>query len=223
MKGDRGRGWGEVRKRCPREPALHLRAQRFLFSRLCAQRPYSLRRPYEQQTGSRMGNEASYPAEICSHFDEDEIKRLRKRFKKLDLDSSSALSVKEFTSMPELQGNPLAQRVIDVFDTDGDGQVDFREFILGTSQFSVRGDEEQKLRFAFSIYDMDKDGYISNGELFQVLKMMVGDNLKDWQLQQLVDKTIILLDKDGDGKISFQEFSAVVRSLEVHKHLVTIV
>ena len=89
-----------------------------------------------------MGNEASYPAEICSHFDEDEIKRLRKRFKKLDLDSSSALSVKEFTSMPELQGNPLAQRVIDVFDTDGDGQVDFREFILGTSQFSVRGDEE---------------------------------------------------------------------------------
>ena len=203
--------------------ALHLRAQRFLFSRLCAQRPYSLRRPYEQQTGSRMGNEASYPAEICSHFDEDEIKRLRKRFKKLDLDSSSALSVKEFTSMPELQGNPLAQRVIDVFDTDGDGQVDFREFILGTSQFSVRGDEEQKLRFAFSIYDMDKDGYISNGELFQVLKMMVGDNLKDWQLQQLVDKTIILLDKDGDGKISFQEFSAVVRSLEVHKHLVTIV
>ena len=109
-----------------------------------------------------MGNEASYPAEICSHFDEDEIKRLRKRFKKLDLDSSSALSVKEFTSMPELQENPLVQRVIDVFDTDGDGQVDFREFILGTSQFSVRGDEEQKLRFAFSIYDMDKDGYISN-------------------------------------------------------------
>ncbi|XP_040096785.1 calcineurin subunit B type 2 [Oryx dammah] len=170
-----------------------------------------------------MGNEASYPEEICSHFDEDEIKRLRKRFKKLDLDSSSALSVKEFTSVPELQENPLVQRVIDVFDADGDGQVDFREFILGTSQFSVRGDEEQKLRFAFSIYDMDKDGYISNGELFQVLEMMVGDNLKDWQLQQLVDKTIILLDKDGDGKISFQEFSVVVRSLEVHKHLVTIV
>ena len=25
---------------------------------------------------------------------------------------------------------------------------------------------------------MDKDGFISNGELFQVLKMMVGNNLK---------------------------------------------
>ena len=59
---------------------------------------------------------------------------------------------------------------------------------------------------AFRIYDMDKDGYISNGELFQVLKMMVGTNLKDTQLQQIVDKTIIFADKDGDGKISFQEF-----------------
>lgn len=62
---------------------------------------------------------------------------------------------------------------------------------------------------AFKIYDMDKDGYISNGELFQVLKMMVGNNLKDAQLQQIVDKTIILADLDGDGKISFEEFCAV--------------
>lgn len=62
---------------------------------------------------------------------------------------------------------------------------------------------------AFRIYDMDKDGYISNGELFQVLKMMVGNNLKDTQLQQIVDKTIINADKDGDGRISFEEFCAV--------------
>ncbi|XP_025744165.1 calcineurin subunit B type 2 [Callorhinus ursinus] len=170
-----------------------------------------------------MGNEASYPEEVCSHFNPDEIKRLGKRFKKLDLDCSGSLSVEEFMSLPELQQNPLVQRVIDIFDTDGNGEVDFREFILGASQFSVRGDEEQKLKFAFSIYDIDKDGYISNGELFQVLKLMVGNNLKDWQLQQLVDKTIIILDQDGDGKISFEEFSAAVGGLEVHKKLVVTV
>ena len=42
---------------------------------------------------------------------------------------------------------------------------------------------------------MDNDGFISNGELFQVLKMMVGNNMKDSQLQQIVDKTIIMYDK----------------------------
>ena len=65
---------------------------------------------------------------------------------------------------------------------------------------------------AFRIYDMDNDGFISNGELFQVLKMMVGNNLKDTQLQQIVDKTILFADKDEDGKISFEEFCSVIHS-----------
>ncbi|XP_036289073.1 calcineurin subunit B type 2 [Pipistrellus kuhlii] len=167
-----------------------------------------------------MGNEASYPTEMGCHFDHDEIKRLGKRFKKLDVNSSGALSANELLSLPELWHNPLAKRVFEVFDADGDGQVDFEEFVAGTSQFSIRSDEEQKLRFAFNIYDMDKDGYISNGELFQVLKMMVGNNLKDWELQQVVDKSIIILDTDGDGRLSYEEFRAAVSSLEVHKQLV---
>lgn len=100
--------------------------------------------------------------------DADEIRRLGKRFRKLDLDNSGALSVDEFMSISELQQNPLVQRVIDIFDADGNGEVDFKEFIQGVSQFSVKGDKLSKLRFAFRIYDMDNDGYISNGELFQV-------------------------------------------------------
>lgn len=166
------------------------------------------------------GNESSLPMEMCSNcklylflskrlntskdiydflfkflVDADEIRRLGKRFRKLDLDNSGSLSVDEFMSLPELQQNPLVQRVIDIFDQDGNGEVDFKgivkltsmlrsskikffistnwliflsEFIQGVSQFSVKGDKESKLRFAFRIYDMDNDGAISNGELFQV-------------------------------------------------------
>lgn len=58
--------------------------------------------------------------------DVDEIKRLGKRFRKLDLDNSGSLSIDEFMSLPELQQNPLVQRVIDIFDTDGNGEVDFK-------------------------------------------------------------------------------------------------
>ena len=63
---------------------------------------------------------------ILLTVDADEIKRLGKRFKKLDLDNSGSLSVDEFMSLPELQQNPLVQRVIDIFDTDGNGEVDFK-------------------------------------------------------------------------------------------------
>ena len=62
---------------------------------------------------------------------------------------------------------------------------------------------------------MDRDGFISNGELFLVLKMMVGNNLKDGQLQQIVDKTIMEADLDKDGKISFEEFTKMVENTDV--------
>ncbi len=45
--------------------------------------------------------------------------------------------------------------------------------------------------------------------------MMVGSNLKDQQLQQIVDKTIMEADKDGDGKISFEEFQQMVENTDV--------
>jgi len=63
-----------------------------------------------------MGNEASLHMEMATNFDAEEIKRLGKRFKKLDIDNSGSLSVDEFMTLPELQQNPLVQRVIDIFD-----------------------------------------------------------------------------------------------------------
>ncbi|MCJ1481843.1 Calcineurin subunit B [Schaereria dolodes] len=106
-------------------------------------------------------------------------------------------------------------RMIAIFDEDGGGDVDFQEFVSGLSAFSSKGNKEEKLRFAFKVYDIDRDGYISNGELFIVLKMMVGSNLKDMQLQQIVDKTIMEADKDKDGKISFDEFTKMVENTDV--------
>lgn len=43
----------------------------------------------------------------------------------------------------------FGRRVIDIFDDDGNGEVDFKEFIMGLSHFSAKGDMESKLRFAF--------------------------------------------------------------------------
>lgn len=115
----------------------------------------------------------------------------------------------------ELANNPLVKRVIAVLDKNKDGSISFLEFVQGLNSLSAGSTNEEKLRFAFQIYDINNDGYISNGELFQVLKMMVGDNLNDVQLQQLVDRTIIKADTDKDGKISFDEFSEMVKDLDV--------
>lgn len=62
--------------------------------------------------------------------DADEIRRLGKRFCKLDKDNSGSLSVEEFMSIPELKDNPLVQRVVAIIDTDGNGEVDFKGAVI---------------------------------------------------------------------------------------------
>ncbi|MFN9899420.1 MAG: EF-hand domain-containing protein [bacterium] len=105
-----------------------------------------------------------------------------KNFSKLDKDKSGSLEPEEFFDIPELANNPLVKRVIAVLDKNKDGSISFLEFVQGLNSLSAGSSQEEKLRFAFQIYDINNDGYISNGELFTVLKMMVGNNLNDVQL-----------------------------------------
>ncbi|WFD32142.1 Calcineurin subunit B [Malassezia sp. CBS 17886] len=167
------------------------------------------------QQGSQLLNDM----ERSTNFSAPEIQRLKKRFLKLDRDGSGSIDRDEFLQIPAIANNPLAHRLIDIFDEDGGGTVDFLEFVNGLSVFSNQGSREEKLRFVFKVYDMDRDGYISNGELFLVLKMMVGGNLKDQQLQQIVDKTIMEADKNGDGKLDFAEFLDMVNNTDVARQL----
>ena len=76
---------------------------------------------------------------------------------------------------------PFSQR-LEKLDKNKDGNISFLEFVQGLNSLSAGADQEEKLKFAFQIYDINNDGFISNGELFTVLKMMVGTNLTDVQL-----------------------------------------
>ncbi|KAH0483263.1 MAG: uncharacterized protein KVP18_000573 [Porospora cf. gigantea A] len=111
--------------------------------------------------------------------------------------------------------NPLVKRVIGIFDTDNDGKVSFIEFLVGLSKLASGTEELFKIQFAFDIYDMNRDGFISNGELFKVMKMMIGNNLSDKQLQQLVDRTMIEADTNYDGRISFMEFQEMCSHMDI--------
>ena len=148
-------------------------------------------------------------------FSPKEINKLYKRFSKLDKEKKGEINIEEFYDIPALAQNPLVQRVMRTFDKNKDGKLSFLEFINGLAVLSTGASEEDKLRFSFKIYDNDDDGYISSNDLYTVLKMMVGNNLTDNQLQQLVDRTIMKADEDKDGKISFEEFKKMVKNLDI--------
>ena len=67
---------------------------------------------------------------------------------------------------------------------------------------------------AFNIYDMDGDGLVSADELFQTLRMLMGRAMSDAQLGDIVDSTVMAHDHDADGKLSLQEFTAMLAASE---------
>merc|ERR1712093_599919 len=171
---------------------------------------------------NKMGNEHSLSRDEIhgiAQFNERDIKRLYNRFRALDADGNGQLDPSEILGLAELTENPLVQRVISIFDVDGNGTVSFIEFLVGLAKLAAGTSEDQKLEFAFGIYDVNKDGFISNGDLFAVMKMMVGDNLTEEQLQQLVDRQMVIADMDGDGMLNFEEFKAAVENIGVAEQL----
>ena len=166
-----------------------------------------------------MGNDLSLLSDReinrIAQYSKTDILKLYRRFKELDLDGSGTLEPSELMQISKDEANPLMERVIEVFDTDGSASISFLEFLVGIGRLSAAATAEDKEKFLFEVYDVNKDGFISHSDLFKVMKMMVGTNLNDQQLQQLVDRAIRNADKEYNGRLSFEQFQTCVKSLKI--------
>lgn len=151
------------------------------------------------------------------NFTKKELNIIYQNFLKMDSNKNGLIEPDEFFDFPELKDNPIVNRIISVFDKNGDGKISFYELVCGLNVLTNESDLKTKLNFAFQFYDMNNDGYISNGDLFNCLKVLVGDNLTDIQIQQLTDRTIIEADQDSDGKIGYEEFCAYVKDIKIQE------
>lgn len=151
------------------------------------------------------------------NFNKKELNILYKNFISMDANKNGLIEPDEFFDVPELRDNPIVNRIINIFDKNGDGKISFYELVWGLNILTNNANLENKLKFAFQFYDMNNDGYLSNGDLFNCLKMLVGENLTNIQIQQLTDRTLIAADKDLDGKICFDEFCSFVRDIQIQQ------
>lgn len=180
---------------------------------------------------------------VESGFNSKQIKRLYNRFTSLDKDGKGYLTRQDFLRIPELHVNPLCDRLIEVLvdDYGGDeGKLNFKQFVAVFSVFRRRlggltggekssgpapnvdmssNSKERKLRFLFGIYDKNKDDKIDKEELLAILKMLVGSNIADDQLNGIAERTIAELDENGDMVITFHEFCETLKKIDVDEKM----
>lgn len=150
-------------------------------------------------------------------FSKAELKVLLKNFNELDVDGSGFLEPNELFDVPELKDNPIVQRIVNVFDENNDGCISFYEFVNGLTSLASKSEPIEKFKFVFKIYDFNGDGVISNGDLFNMIKLMVKNSLGDIHVQQLVDRTMQAADKDKDGVLSLEEFIIYVNNSNIEQ------
>lgn len=62
------------------------------------------------------------------------------------------------------ESSAFAGHLFRLYDTNQDGTIDFVEYCQGQSIIS-RGNLEEKLGWAFKLYDCDGDGWVSKGDM----------------------------------------------------------
>lgn len=139
------------------------------------------------------------------------IKKAYKRFRATDKDQSGQIDYTEFCEILQVEPSPQAERLFSMFDRDQSGQIDVREFMIGLANFTGASKEE-RLKFAFTIFDEDGNGVITKQELLKILKA----NHMATTEQEVLRKAETIMaqaDKDGDGVINFDEFVIVSKKV----------
>lgn len=93
------------------------------------------------------------------------------------------------------------EAIVREIDADGNGEIDFPEFLTMMLRKMNEGDPEKELMDVFMVFDKDGSGTISSKELRAAMRV-IGEKLTDDEIQD----AIRLADRDGDGEVDYDEF-----------------
>lgn len=130
----------------------------------------------------------------------------------MDTNSDGKISGDELQSCVSLLGGALSSReaeeVVKISDVDGDGFIDFGEFLKLMEGEEDGSDEEKRkeLKEAFGMYVMEGEEFITAASLRRTLSRL-GESCT-------VDACKVMIrgfDQNGDGVLSFDEFVLMMR------------
>uniref|UniRef100_A0A672RFZ6 Calmodulin n=1 Tax=Sinocyclocheilus grahami TaxID=75366 RepID=A0A672RFZ6_SINGR len=137
-----------------------------------------------------------------TYLNETKIALIDEAFSLFDKDGDGTITTKELgTVMRSLGQNPTEaelQDMINEVDADGNGTIDFPEFLTMMARKMKDTDSEEEIREAFRVFDKDGNGYISAAELRHVMTNL-GEKLTDEEYVNLLYMYSIL----GRGSFCF--------------------
>ena len=143
-------------------------------------------------------------------FSEAQISKFKEAFTILDKGGSGTIITTELGDvMRSLGQDPTESEIQDIinkFDANDSGTIDFPEFLKMMEWFLVEENAATtRIREAFLAIDKDKNGFISSDELRNVMASL-GENLTDDELDEMIKEA----DIDGDDRVNYDEFLTIM-------------
>ncbi|KDR17262.1 Calmodulin [Zootermopsis nevadensis] len=140
---------------------------------------------------------------MADQLTEEQIAEFKEAFSLFDKDGDGTITTKELgTVMRSLGQNPTEaelQDMINEVDADGNGTIDFPEFLTMMARKMKDTDSEEEIREAFRVFDKDGNGFISAAELRHVMTNL-GEKLTDEEVDEMIREA----DIDGDGQVNYE-------------------
>ncbi|XP_052444772.1 guanylate cyclase activator 1d [Carassius gibelio] len=124
---------------------------------------------------------------------------------------SGLITLFELKSILGLQGmnedaNSYVDQVFFTFDMDGDGYINFVEYIAAIS-LMLKGEINQKLKWYFKLFDQDGNGKIDKDEL-ETIFTAIQDITRNRDIvpEEVVALIFEKIDVNGEGELTLEEF-----------------
>jgi len=143
--------------------------------------------------------------EVIKELTPDQVREYREAYKLFDRDGDDLVTWQELGNvMRSLGQNPTEDELKDMVneaDDNGNGYVDFDEFLVTMTKKVKEADSGDEFREAFRIFDTQGDGFISVEKLKHVATTL-GETLTDDEINEMIREA----DKDDNGIVDFNEF-----------------
>ncbi|KAH8059907.1 hypothetical protein JL720_13717 [Aureococcus anophagefferens] len=137
---------------------------------------------------------------MADQLTEEQIAEFKEAFSLFDKDGDGTITTKELgTVMRSLGQNPTEAELADMInevDADGNGTIDFPEFLTMMARKMKDTDSEEEILEAFKVFD--KDGNDLAAELRHIMTNL-GEKLTDEEVDEMLREA----DIDGDGQINY--------------------
>lgn len=164
-----------------------------------------LRKPSRMFSRDRQSSGLSSPG--SGGVSQPTINEMRRVFNRFDSDKDGKISQTEYKVVLRALGQEKAiedvPKIFKAVDLDGDGFIDFREFIEAHKRSG--GIRSSDIRNAFWTFDLNGDGKISAEEVMSVLRKL-GERCSLEDCKRMVKA----VDADGDGLVNMEEFMSMM-------------